>query len=137
MNDLKQEEKEECINAIRNKRNNVQNFSQNSGFSNYGNKQDNKQQSKSKKDKKNKDNSYTAIKCWFCSKPGHTQIECRQRKAEHKPLTWRNKEVKSRYHNGKIMALTDLGDIDEIKEWTQKIEEEAMLTELPKNQDFQ
>ena len=30
-----------------------------------------------KKDKKKKDNNYTAIKCWFCNKTGHTQIECR------------------------------------------------------------
>ena len=141
IDDLTQEEREECINAIRNKRNNGQNFRQNGGFSdqfssnNYSN-TDNKQH-KPKKDKKKKDSAYTTIKCWFCSKPGHTQIECRQRKAQNKPLTWRNREVKSKYHSNKIMALTDLGDIEEIKEWTQKIEAEAMLSEIPKSQDFQ
>ena len=35
------------------------------------------------------------------------------------------------------MALVDLKDVDEIREWTKKIEEEAMLSELPKNQDYQ
>ena len=30
-----------------------------------------------KMDKKKKENNYTAIKCWFCNKTGHTQIECR------------------------------------------------------------
>lgn len=139
LNDLTQEGREECINTIRNKRNNAQNSRQNGGFSNsgYSNKEGKKQQSKQNKDKKNKDNSFTAIKCWFCTKPGHTQIKCRQRKAQNKPLPWRNKEVKSKYHNNKIIALTDLRDINEIKEWTQKIKAEAMLSEIPKNQDFQ
>ena len=35
------------------------------------------------------------------------------------------------------MALVDLGDMEEIKEWSQKIKEEAMPYELSKNQDFQ
>ena len=34
------------------------------------------------------------------------------------------------------MALIDLEGVDEIKEWTQWIEKEPMLTDLPKNQDF-
>ena len=55
----------------------------------------------------------------------------------NKPLTWRKKEIKSKYHNNKIFSITDLDDIDEIKEYTQKIEEEARLMELPKTQDFQ
>ena len=79
-------------------------FQANWGFSGYNNKQDTKQQSKPKKDKKKKDGNYPTIKCWFCSKTGHTQIECRQRKAQNKPLMWRNKEVTSKYHNKKIMA---------------------------------
>ena len=47
------------------------------------------------------------------------------------------KEIKSKYHSNKIFSITDLDDIDEIKEYTQKIEEEARLMELPKTQDFQ
>ena len=35
------------------------------------------------------------------------------------------------------MAQTDIRDIGEIKEWTQKIEAEAMLSEIMKSQDFQ
>ena len=52
-------------------------------------------------------------------------------------MTWRKKEIKSKYHNNKIFALNDLDDLDEIKEYAQKIEEEAKLMELPKNQEFQ
>ena len=66
-----------------------------------------------------------------------TQMECRKRKSMNKPLTWRKKEIKSKYHSNKIFKITDLDDIDEIKEDTQKIEEEARLMELPKTQDFQ
>ena len=33
--------------------------------------------------------------------------------------------------------MNDLDDLDEIKEYTPKIEEEARLMDLPKNQDFQ
>jgi hypothetical protein len=55
----------------------------------------------------------------------------------NKPLTWRKKEIKSKYHSNKIFTITDLDDIDEIKEYTKKIEEEARLMELPKTQDFQ
>ena len=111
---LSPEDREECINALRNKRNSGQNFRQNGGFSNYSNNKDNKQQSKPKKDKKKTYNNYTAIKCWFCSKTGHTQIRWRTRIAHNKLLTWCNKEVKSKYHNNKIFALVDLEDLDEI-----------------------
>ena len=55
----------------------------------------------------------------------------------NKPLTRRKKEIKSKYQSNKIFSITDLDDIDEIKEYTQKIEEEARLMELPKTQDFQ
>ena len=40
------------------------------------------------------------------------------------------------YHNKKTFSLNDLDDLDEIKKYTQKMEEEAKLMELPKNQDF-
>ena len=50
---------------------------------------------------------------------------------------WRNKEIKSKFHNNKIFALVDLENVEKMKEWTNKIEEEAQLMELPKNQDFQ
>ena len=50
-------------------------------------------------------------------------------------MTWRNKEIKSKFHNNKIFALIDLDNVEEMKEWTRKIEEEAKLSELPK--DFQ
>ena len=69
------------------------------------------------------------------NKPGHTQIECFSRKNQGNPLTWRNKEIKSKFHNNKIFALIDLDNVEEMKEWTRKIEEEAKLSELPK--DFQ
>jgi hypothetical protein len=36
---------------------------------------------------------YNTITCWFCNKKGHTQIDCRTRLKQNKPLTWRNKEV--------------------------------------------
>ena len=43
------------------------------------------------------------------------------RKAQNKPLTWRKKEIKSKYHNNKIFALNNLDDLVEIKEYTEKI----------------
>ena len=136
--DLSQEEWELCTNTIREKRNNGQNFQQNRGFSNYSNNLNNgnKQQSKPKKYKKKKENGHTAIKCWFSNKTGHTQLECRTRKAQNKPLTWRNKEVKSKYHSNKVLAITDLEDLEELQEWRHKIEEEAKLMELWKTRIF-
>ena len=57
-------------------------------------------------------------------------------KNQGKPLTWRNKEMKSKFHNNKIVALVDLENLDEMKDRTNKIEEESKLMELPKNQFF-
>ena len=134
---LSEEDKEICINALKNRRNQGQNSRQNGGFTEYSNNTGySNNQSKPKKDKKKKENTVT-LKCWFCDKTGHTQMECRKRKSMNKPLTWRKKEIKSKYHSNKIFTITDLDDIDEIKEYTQKIEEEARLMELPKTQDFQ
>ena len=134
---MTEEERQICIDAIRNNRNKGQSSRQSGGFTSYnGNNSDrNSQQSKPKKDKKKKDKDFNTIKCWFCNKPGHTQIECFSRKNQGKPLTWRNKEIKSKFHNNKIFALIDLDNVEEMKEWTRKIEEEAKLSELPK--DFQ
>ena len=134
---MTEEEKQICIDAIRNNRNKGQSSRQSGGFTSYNNSNSNgnSQQSKPKKDKKKKDKDFNTIKCWFCNKPGHTQIECFSRKNQGKPLTWRNKEIKSKFHNNKIFALIDLDNVEEMKEWTRKIEEEAKLSELPK--DFQ
>ncbi len=53
-------------------------------------------------------------------------------------MTWRNKEVKSKFHSRKILVITDFGDINEAKEWTEKMEAEAKQNEKPTNdQDFQ
>ena len=75
---MTEEEKQICINAIRNNHNKGQNSHQSGGFSDYStnNSNGNKQQSKPKKDKKKKEKGFNTIKCWFCSKTGHTQIEC-------------------------------------------------------------
>ena len=54
----------------------------------------------------------------------HKQIESKKRKAQNKPLTWRNKEVKSKYHNREIMALIDLEDMCEIREWKKRWQKE-------------
>ena len=56
---------------------------------------------------------------------------------KEKALTWRNMEVKSKYHSNAIFAFIDQEDLDEIKEWTNKSEEKVKLMELPKTQDFQ
>ena len=122
---LSEEEREICINTLRNNRNNGQNFRQSGRFSNYSNNSSNSnfQQSKPQKDKKRKENGATAIKCWFCNKTGHTLMEFRKRKSMNKPLTWRKREIKLKYHNNKIFVITDLDDLDEIKKHTQKIEE--------------
>ena len=42
-----------------------------------------------------------------------------------------NQDVKSKFHSNKIFTLTDLGDIDEVKECTQSIREEVKLSEIP------
>ena len=67
---LSEEEKEICINALKNRRNQGQNSRQNGGFSEYSNNSGySNNQSKPKKDKKNKEKTVT-IKCWFCDKTG-------------------------------------------------------------------
>ena len=68
---------------------------------------------------------------------GHTEIKSKTRKAQNKSLTSRTKEVIFTFHNNRIFALNDREDLNEIKEWMQKIEEEAKLMELPKMHDFQ
>ena len=129
---MTEEERQICIDAIRKNCNKGQSSRQSGGFTSYNsnNGNGNNQQAKPKKDKKKKDKDYNTIKCWFCNKPGHTQIECFSRKNQGKPLTWRNKEIKSKFHNNKIFALINLDNVEEMKEWTRKIEEEAKLTEL-------
>jgi hypothetical protein len=57
---------------------------------------------------------------------------------QNKPITWRNKEVKSKFHLNKIMLSTDFGDKDEAQEWREKIEAEARQTDKPaQTPDFQ
>ncbi len=63
-------------------------------------------------------------------------MDCRSRIRQIKPLTWKNKEVKSKFHSTKILVITDLGDIDEALEWQEKIETEAKLPEKQANQIF-
>ena len=138
--------------AIRNKRNNQSysrnnqgNFNTNSNNSTHTNNgnldtSNSGQQPKGQGTKKNKPSaSYEAITCWFCNKKGHTQLECRTRIKQGKPLTWKNKEVKSKFHSKKIMMITDFGDMEEAKEWIDKIETEAKQTEKPSasSPDFQ
>jgi hypothetical protein len=49
-----------------------------------------------------------------------------------------SKEVKSKFHPNKVMLTTNFGDIDEAREWREKIETEAKQTEKPaKDTDFQ
>jgi hypothetical protein len=50
-------------------------------------------------------------------------------------LTWKNKEVKSKFYSKKILVITDFGDMDKARE---KIENEAKLPERPTSgQHFQ
>ncbi len=139
--------REECISAIKNKRNNAfrnnqqGNNSQNSysGYQGSNNGQSTNQNKGQKNKNKNSTTAnYESITCWFCNKKGHTQIECRTRIRQNKPLTWKNKEVKSKFHSKKILVITDFENMDEAREWREKIENEAKLPERPTNgQDFQ
>jgi hypothetical protein len=53
-------------------------------------------------------------------------------------MTWRNKEVKFKFHSQKILVITDFGDMDEAREWREKLENEANQSERQtNNQDFQ
>ncbi len=151
LNGLPDDIREECILAIKNKRNNSFRNNQNSSQQSYSNSQNqnstqskfkNKSQNGQKQKNKSANNSgssnYDTITCWYCNKKGHTQIECRTRIRENKPMTWRNKEVKSKFHSRKILVITDFGDMDEARDWREKMEAEAKLTEKPtNNQDFQ
>jgi hypothetical protein len=139
--------REECILVIKNKKNNPfcnnqQSNNQQSNYSGYqgsNNGQSTNQNKGQKYKNKNSNNTtYETITCWFCNKKGHTQIDCRTRIRHNKPLTWKNKEVKSKFHSEKILAITDFGDMDEVREWREKIENKAKHPEKPTNdQDFQ
>jgi hypothetical protein len=48
-------------------------------------------------------------------------------------MTLRNREVKSKFHSRKILVITDFDDMDEAREWCEKMEKEA---KLPKNQQM-
>ena len=151
LNNLPDDIREECINAIKNKRNNSfrnnQNSSQqhnsngqssNNGQSKFKNKNQNGQKLKNKSANNAGSSNYDTITCWYCNKKGHTQVECRTRIRENKPMTWRNKEVKSKFHSRKILMITDFGDMDEAREWRERMEAEAKLAEKPTTeQDFQ
>jgi hypothetical protein len=53
-------------------------------------------------------------------------------------MTWRNKEIKSKFHSKKILVITDFGVMDEAMDWREKLEAEAKQAERPTNeQDFQ
>jgi hypothetical protein len=53
-------------------------------------------------------------------------------------MTWKNKEVKSKFHSKKIVVITDFGEMDKAREWRERIKTEAKLPERPTNgQDFQ
>ena len=148
LSNLPDDIREECILAIQNKRyssnrnnqnnSSQQNHSNNQSSYNGQTKSKSKGQNQKQKSKNNGNSNYDTITCWFCNKKGHTQIECRTRIRENKPMTWKNREVKSKFHSRKILVITDFGDINEAKEWTEKMEAEAKQTEKPTNdQDFQ
>ena len=144
---LPEDIREECISAIRNKRNNAFRNNQqgstaqnsHSGYQGSNNGQStNQNKGQKKKNKNSSTSSYDSVTCWFCNKKGHTQIDCRTRIRQNKPLTWKNKEVKSKFHSKKILVITDFGDMAEAREWQEKIEAEAKLPERPSSgQDFQ
>ena len=53
-------------------------------------------------------------------------------------MTWKNKEVKSKFNSKKIMSITDFENMEEAKEWIDKITAEAKQTEKPASSpDFQ
>jgi hypothetical protein len=54
----------------------------------------------------------------------------------NKPLTWKNKEAKSKSHSKKILLITDFGDMDYASEWQQKIEAEVKLAEKPASSPY-
>jgi hypothetical protein len=103
LNSLPDDIREDCILAIKRKRNtsfrNNQGSSQQNYFNNQGSnngqaKSKNKGQGGQKQKNKNAgDSNYNTIICWQCNKKGHTQIECRTRIRENKPMTRKYKEV--------------------------------------------
>ena len=131
--------------AIKNKRNqqsyrnsNQGNYNANSNNSNQSANNSGQQPKKQEKKKNNASANRETITCWFCNKKGHTQLECRSRIAAGKPMTWKNKEVKSKFNSKKIMAITDFENMEEAKEWIDKITAEAKQTEKPvSSPDFQ
>ncbi len=65
-------------------------------------------------------------------------MECLTRIEQNKPMKWKNREVKSKFHLRKILVITDFDDMDEAREWRGKMEKEAKLPKIPTNdQDFQ
>jgi hypothetical protein len=66
------------------------------------------------------------------------QIDCRTRLIQNKPLTWKKKEVKSKFHSNKITLMTDFGDMEEARDCREKIKAEARQADKPTNSpDFQ
>ena len=145
LNNLPEDIREECIMAIKNKRNqqsyrnsNQGNYNANSNNSNQSANNSGQQPKKQEKKKNNASTNRETITCWFCNKKGHTQLECRSRIAAGKPMTWKNKEVKSKFNSKKIMSITDFENMEEAKEWIDKITAEAKQTEKPvSSPDFQ
>ena len=122
LNGLPEDIREECIMEIKNKRNNQirKNYQSTNGGNSASQGSNNGQVNKGQGKQKNISSAnYEAITCWFCNKKGHTQIYCRSRIKQNKPLTWKNREVKSKFHFNKIMLITDFGDMEEAREWTE------------------
>ena len=141
LNNLPDDIREECIAAIKNKRNQYNNRNNSQAQGSYNNRDNSNNQNKRQEKKKGKtssSSSYDKIKCWFCNKTGHTQIECRSRIGQKKPLTWKNKEIKSKFHSKTILAITDFGDMEEARTWQDRIETEAKQAERQnESPDFQ
>ena len=79
--------------------------------------------------KMSSNSNYDTIMCWFCNKKGHMQIDYRSRIRQKKPLTWKKKEIKSKFHSKTILAITDFGDMGEARTWQDRIETEAKQAE--------
>jgi hypothetical protein len=52
-------------------------------------------------------------------------INCCSRIRQNKPLTWKNKKIKFKFHSSKILALTDFGEMEEARELQEKIDKKA------------
>jgi mannosyltransferase OCH1-like enzyme len=77
LQNLPEDIREECIMAIKNKRNNQYHNNYRGNY--WGNNNNNQNTSKNR------------------------QIDCRSRLCQNKPLTWKNKEAKSKFHSNKIV----------------------------------